>query len=57
LTYIDRDDYRRQLLAILNTRPFDVNARQDGQYEGLRQAVRMLNEMPAMAACECEEKK
>jgi hypothetical protein len=52
VTLIDRDDLRRKLMAILNARPFDVDARTDGQYAGLRQAVRMLDEMP-----ECEVKK
>ena len=48
---IDRAELRRKLLAILNARPFDVDPRRDGQYSGLRQAVRMLDEMPG---CDCE---
>ena len=51
VTLIDRDELRRKLMAILNARPFDVDARRDGQYAGLRQAVRMLDEMPE---CDCE---
>lgn len=55
MTLIDCDDLRHRLNVIINAKPFDCEPFTDGQYAGLRQAVRMLNETPA-AKCECDRR-
>ena len=54
MSLIDRDELRHRLSVIINAKPFDCDAYADGQYTGLRRAVRMLNEMPEVK-CACEK--
>lgn len=49
---ISRDDLRHQVNLLLNAKPPNCEPYQDGQYSGLRTALRIINAMPE---CEVEE--
>jgi len=50
---ISRDELRHQFNLLLDAKPFDCEPYEDGQYAGLRTALRIVNAMPE-ATCECE---
>lgn len=51
---ISRDDLRHQFHLLLGSKPFDCEPYQDGQYAGLRTALRIVDAMPEVN-CECEK--
>lgn len=51
MTLISRDELRHQFNLLLDAKPFDCEPYKDGQYSGLRTALRIVDAMPE---CECE---
>jgi hypothetical protein len=45
---IDREELRRELMRVINAKPFDITTYHDGQYAGLRMAVRILDDIAEM---------
>jgi len=51
---LSRDELRHQINLLLTAKPFDCEPYEDGQYAGLRTALRIVNAMPEVK-CECKE--
>lgn len=47
---ISRDELRHQVNLLINAKPFDCEPYKDGQYAGLRTAIRIINAEP----CVCD---